>query len=112
MSNPIHVIVTLSPETIEALVAALRPPAREPAALYQRPPYGSVEEPLEIGPALAGRTEVTVRELCDALGIDEARRTRPIVARLGYALRDAGWVLAGQRGRQPRERFYRRASDP
>jgi hypothetical protein len=109
MSKPIHVIVTLCPETIAALAEALRPKQAAPRVLKGRPPYASAAEPLDVARALEGRASVTVRELCDALAIPEERRDQAAATRLGTELRRLGWSPTQRGGGGLRERVYRAA---
>lgn len=115
MSESLHIIVSLSPETIAALAEALRPKPAAPAVLYARRPYETKERPLDddyIRRALEGRAEVTIREVMAALGVPEEKRTRATAFVIGQALRRLGWAVAGQRGGPvgARERYYRPAA--
>lgn len=119
MSEPLHVIVTLSPETIAALAEALRPKPEpmpcepEPVVLYRKAYAQEATRVTEddVGRALDGRAEVTIREVMAALGIPEEKRTMALAVPIGAMLRRLGWELTGQRGSNgARERYYRPAA--
>lgn len=128
MSDPTHIIVSLSPETIEALATAMRRPSvsrrevftgtsattpeREPHSaplLIYRKPYAtevtriSVED---VERAAKDRPEFTMRALLSALGIPEERQDRSVQTRIGAALRRLGYTVIRRDTRTPQERYY------
>lgn len=121
MSDPLHIIVTLSPETIEALAAAMRRRAAfvgtsAPAAvLYHRQPYAKESTPIteaDVGRVAASLADVTPRGVLEALGVPPERMDRAASTRVGIALHRLGYRVVSERYEGgERRRVYQR-TDP
>jgi hypothetical protein len=108
MSEPLRIIIDLSPETIEALASARRPksykrlaPSTYPRRAMRHPSPVSMDAVRE---AIAGKSEIAVRFIAEALGVPDNRATSALV---GRALRQLGWAQHHRAGAGERERIYR-----